>query len=56
MVNSTFAILYLFKAYVQIILSLILDGLHAISSGAFHQRLDAPSSYAAFVLLRAVVA
>ena len=30
----------------------MLDGLHAISSGAFHQRLNSPSSYAAFILLR----
>ena len=31
MVNSTFSILYLFKAHVKIILSYILDGFHAIS-------------------------
>ena len=55
MVNSTFSILYLFfKAYVKITLSYILDGLHAISSGAFYRRLDSPGSYAAFILLRAI--
>ena len=45
-----------FKAYVKMILSHILDALHAISSGALHQRLDSPSSYAAFILLRILVA
>ena len=48
------SIIYLFNAYVKIILSYILTGFHAISFGAFDQRLASPSSYAAFVLLRAI--
>ena len=53
-INSTFFILYLFNDYVKIILSYILGGLQATSSGALHQQLDSPSSYAAFILLRAM--
>ena len=48
-----FYFFYLFKAYVKIILSSILDGFHAICSWAFDQRLASPSSYAAFILPRA---
>ena len=50
MVNSKFSILYLVKAYVKMILTYMLDSFLATSYEELNQKLDSPSSYAAFIL------